>query len=110
VERCNYNYRRNEVGHILVRVSSHLLLWFVFSDVHGEGQPLYALARLSYNCIVGYLLVEARHPNALDRVTFIHVVGLCYLCFSLVDRSCSWLFFLGNDILYKKIVVFSPHM
>jgi hypothetical protein len=25
-----------------------------------------------------------------------------------VDRACSWLFFLGKDILYKKVVGFLP--
>jgi hypothetical protein len=25
-----------------------------------------------------------------------------------VDRVCSWLFCLGKDILYKKVVGFSP--
>ena len=62
-----------------------------------------ALDRGSCNYIVGYLLVEARHPSALARVRMccIYVVGLSSLWFSLVDRACSWLFFISKDILYK---------
>jgi hypothetical protein len=52
--------------------------------------------------------VEARHPSALASVCYIYVVGLSSLWFSLVDRSCSWLFCLSKDILYKKVVGFSP--
>jgi hypothetical protein len=52
--------------------------------------------------------VEARHPSALARVCYIYVVGLSSLWFSLVVRVCFWLFCLGKDILYKKIVGFSP--
>jgi nicotinamide riboside transporter PnuC len=47
--------------------------------------------------------VEARHPSALARVCCIYVAGLSYLWFSLVDRACSWLFCLSNDIIYKKV-------
>jgi hypothetical protein len=56
--------------------------------------------------------VEARHPSAparvCCRVCCIYVVGLFSLWFALVDRVCSWLFCLGKDILYKKVVGFSP--
>jgi hypothetical protein len=52
--------------------------------------------------------VEARHPSALARVCCIYVVGLSSLCFVLVNRYYSWLFFLGKDILYKKVVGISP--
>jgi hypothetical protein len=52
--------------------------------------------------------MEARHPSALARVCCIYVVGLSSLWFSLVDRACSWLFCLGKDILYKKVVGNTP--
>jgi hypothetical protein len=53
--------------------------------------------------------VETRHPSALARVCCIYVVELSSLWFALVDRACSWLFCLGKDILYKKVIgFFSP--
>ena len=52
--------------------------------------------------------METRHPSALARVCCIYVVGLSSLWFTLVDRACSWLFFLGKDTLYKKVVGFLP--
>jgi hypothetical protein len=52
--------------------------------------------------------VEARHPSALARVCCIYVARLSSLWFVLVNRYCSWLFFLGKDILYKKVVGISP--
>jgi hypothetical protein len=52
--------------------------------------------------------VEVRHPSTLARVCCIYVVGLSSLWFSLVDRAWSWLFCLGKDILYKKVVGFYP--
>ena len=67
------------------------------------------LYRVICSCIVGYLLVEDRHPSALARVHCIYVVGLSSLWFCIVDRDSSWLFCLGKDILYKKVVgFFSP--
>ena len=57
---------------------------------------------------LGGVLVEARNPSALARVCCIYVVGLSSLWFALVDGACSWLFCLGKDILYKKVVGFSP--
>jgi hypothetical protein len=52
--------------------------------------------------------MEDRHPSALARVCCIYVFGLSSLWFSLVDRACSWLFCLGKDILYKKVVGNTP--
>jgi hypothetical protein len=54
------------------------------------------------------VLVEARHPSTLARVCCIYVVGLYSLWFVVVDRACSWLFCISKDILYKKVVGFSP--
>jgi hypothetical protein len=52
--------------------------------------------------------VEARHPSALARLCCIYVVGILSCWFSLVNRVISWLFCLGKDKLYKKVVVISP--